>query len=163
MLELEVVSKHQPGGVTKTKRNRRFKRRRTNDPHDETEHHRRPRSQGGRDDESNISRVVRYEHEAWHLLFDSLPATKMFERFIEFYDICGWNNGNSAARQKRATEWVRSKKSRMRQQAAWHDLFGKMKLEQIVSVINRVWIDPAYEIVLDTERVRKVKIVAKKK
>jgi hypothetical protein len=86
----------------------------------------------------------------------------MFERFIEFYDIFGHDNGNSVASRRRATEWVRSKKSRIKKQAAWHDLFGKMRLEQIIANINRVWIDPAYEIVLSTERVRRAKIVAKR-
>ncbi len=87
----------------------------------------------------------------------------MFELFKEFYGIFGWDNGNSGACRRRATEWIKSKKSRIKKQAAWHDLFGMMKLEQIVTTINKFWIDPAYEIVLSIERVKKVKIVAKRR
>lgn len=87
----------------------------------------------------------------------------MCERFIEYYDIFGQDNGNSEARRRRTSEWVRSKKSRIKKQAAWYDLFGMMKLEQIVTTINSTWIDPAYEIVMGIRRVKTIQIVEKRK
>lgn len=86
----------------------------------------------------------------------------MFERFVEFYDIFGWDNGGSEARRRRTAEWIRNKKPRQENQVAWHELFGKMTLEQIVHDINTVWIDPAYKLVLGTRRVKEVTITKKR-
>lgn len=36
-----------------------------------TRHHRKPRSKGGKDYDSNISIVPSNKHEAWHLLFSN--------------------------------------------------------------------------------------------
>jgi hypothetical protein len=51
----------------------------------------------------------------------------------------------------------------MKKQAAWHELFGKMRLEEIVADINRVWVDPDYELVIGIERVKKLEIISKRK
>ena len=42
--------------------------------HHTSKHHRRPRSRGGKDDASNISRVAENKHRAWHLLFGNMEA-----------------------------------------------------------------------------------------
>lgn len=86
----------------------------------------------------------------------------MFSQFKEFYSIFGVDNGSSRAQKLRASEWVRTKKSRLKKQTAWHDLFGSMKISQIVAEINAVWIDPTYELVMVVEQVKKVKIVEKR-
>lgn len=39
---------------------------------DLTEHHRKPRSCGGKSTPSNISKISRAKHEAWHTLFGDM-------------------------------------------------------------------------------------------
>lgn len=139
-------------------RNRRFKRRRKNLPFDETKHHRKPQSLGGRDDTENISLVYRYKHEAWHLLFDNLPAQKMFEKFLEFYDVFGPENSRSPFQTRIIQEWVRARKSRIKKLHAWKALFDNMSTVQIVSEINQIWIDPDYRLFIEIERTARIKI-----
>jgi hypothetical protein len=45
-----------------------------------TEHHRRPRSRGGTNDQSNISLVTDTQHRAWHTLFGNLEPEQVVER-----------------------------------------------------------------------------------
>ena len=116
---------------------------------------------GGGDNDKNKSLVERYKHEAWHVLFDNFPALQMFQKFKDFYEVFGFN-GESEFQKRRAREWVRTKKSRMKKQQAWRDLFGSMGLAEIVQIINDVWIDPDYEIVIGIQRIPKVRIVSKR-
>lgn len=48
-----------------------------------TDHHRKPRFLGGSDESSNISRVRRKEHEAYHLLFNHMTPEKIAELLNE--------------------------------------------------------------------------------
>jgi hypothetical protein len=58
------------------KARREARKERNKEKHRLTRHHRKPRSVGGSDNESNISMVPRYAHEAWHQLFSNLsPET----------------------------------------------------------------------------------------
>lgn len=85
----------------------------------------------------------------------------MFQRFKDFYEVFG-SNGKSDFQKRRAQEWVQSKKPRIKKKQAWRDLFGSMSLTEIVQTINDVWIDPDYEIIIETQQVPSVKIVSKR-
>lgn len=45
-----------------------------------TKHHRRCRSNGGTNDDGNISKVTPKEHEAWHTLFGNLEPEAIARR-----------------------------------------------------------------------------------
>ncbi len=45
-----------------------------------TEHHRRPRSRGGSNDQRNISIVTAVQHRAWHALFGNLEPEQIADR-----------------------------------------------------------------------------------
>ena len=45
--------------------------------HHDTRHHRRCRSNGGSNNESNISVVPKNKHEAFHLLFNNMEAPEI--------------------------------------------------------------------------------------
>ena len=43
------------------------------------DHHRLPKSLGGKRNSENISRVKRKQHEAWHILFGNMTAFQIAE------------------------------------------------------------------------------------
>ncbi len=138
----------------------RLKGGHNNGPYKTTKHHRKPESLGGDCSPRNISSVPRYQHEAWHLLFDSLPAEQMFVKFLFFLDIFGVNTMMPEFQTRHAKAWVRTKKSRIKKQQAWIYLFGDLDVEEIVKIINTVWIDPDYKFIIRVERVKRIRLVA---
>jgi hypothetical protein len=104
-----------------------------------TNHHRKPGSLGGKKINGNISRVPRREHEAWHRLFDNLEAPVILEKLKGFLVTF------SAV----ATEGELLTPGRVsKQRLAWEILFRDMIIDEILVVINSVWIDPDYELIL---------------
>ena len=124
--------------------NRRYKRTRRHSKYDETEHHRKPRSLGGKTEQSNISYVARYKHEAWHLLFDNLPANKVLERFKDYWELFG-NKDKTKQQIRRDRFWIKNSKPRAKKAHAWYLLWEKKNLVDIINEINHVWIDPDYK------------------
>lgn len=123
------------------KRNNNQKRRKKcnlqrSSPLDETRHHRKPQRHGGSNNGNNISFVPRYKHEAWHVLFDSLIAPAIFDKFIGYWNAFGESLANFDCIFGRIN----------RKKSAWIILFDGYKAHQIVAEINDVWLDPAYRI-----------------
>jgi hypothetical protein len=102
--------------------------------------------------------VLRFKHEAWHILFDSFPVSKVLERFEWFYEIFGTDTMKSRAEIERNNKWIESFESRKRKKRAWDALFFEMTIEQIMREINSVWIDPDYELVLTTRQISRIVI-----
>jgi len=75
--------------------------------------------------------------------------------------VFGEDRNKSEAQSRRDQEWVKAKDSRIRKQKAWNILFSDMTLEKIVQDMNRIWLDPDYELVIVPDRVRRVTIGAK--
>lgn len=143
-------------------RKRRSKKKRKNGPCDKTKHHRKPASLGGRNFRGNIFYVPRFKHEAWHILFDNFPASKIVELFQEFYEIFGTDKKKSKFRSRRNREWIRTKSSRLKKKLAWDTLFGGMTLEKIVDQINEIWIDPNYRLVIVPDKINRVILLGAK-
>lgn len=101
-------------------------------PGKKTEHHRKPQSLGGNRTKRNISIVPHLEHKAWHRLFDNLPAESIPRALAKIMEI----------------------------HSAWHILFANKSLEEIVEIINTVWIDPEFQLTLtvDVERTKGISI-----
>ena len=125
-----------------------------------TEHHRRPKSRGGKRVKGNISRVTRAQHEAWHTLFDNYKVSRMCHEFRFFYDLFGEDSQKNARDQmphdQRINNWIRGTnkrhvESRLRKWHAWMTLFGGKSLEKIIREINEVWIDPTFRLEARTE------------
>ena len=101
-------------------------------PGKKTEHHRKPQSLGGKRIKRNISIVPHIEHKAWHRLFDNLPAELI----------------------------PRALAKALEMQAAWNTLFGNKPIEEVIETINKVWIDPDFQLTLtvDVERTKGITI-----
>lgn len=114
------------------------------------EHHRRPRSLGGKDDFSNISYVRKKDHCAWHLLFGNMNA----------YQIADWLNHhliqNKPENVKIICEFINgsevkiqgenNSKNRTKTLKAWSRLFGGMSFKDAIACINNMWLDPSYHL-----------------
>jgi hypothetical protein len=138
---------HKRNNCQKRRKRCNFKRRFS--PDDETRHHRKPRRLGGSNYGDNISFVCKGKHEAWHVLFDSLSAPAIFDKFIKY-----WNTfGESLANLDQIFGRINKKKS------AWIILFGGLKAHQIVAEINDVWLDPAYRITAKFPNLSNAKLI----
>jgi hypothetical protein len=126
-------------------------------------HHRKPKNVEVDNSPRNKSTVLRSKHDAWHLLYDALPAQKIIELFIVDQEIYGNWTPKSATQQRINEEWINSSERKKRRRKAWLYLFEGKSLEEIVQEINSVWIDPDYQIEIGTERIKKVWIVQSKK
>lgn len=91
-------------------------------------------------------------------MFDNFPVPKILERFQEFYDIFGEDLFRSKAQICRNEEWVLARDSRIRKRKAWEILFSGMNLEQILETINRIWLDPNYELIVIRKRINRIVI-----
>ena len=110
------------------------------------EHHRRPRSLGGKNDPSNISYVLRRPHRSWHILFGNMNATQICNRVNSFpwkpkgvTVVCKFINGSECKK----TGAQNSKKSGKCQEA-WALLFKGLKFKSAIHYINNTWLDPSY-------------------
>lgn len=101
-------------------------------PGRKTEHHRKLRSLGGKRTKRNISIVPHGEHKAWHRLFDNLPPELIPRALAKILEM----------------------------HAAWHTLFGNKPIEEVIEIINKVWIDPDFQLTLtvDVERTKGISI-----
>lgn len=148
-----------------------------------TRHHREPKSLGGKNVDSNISIVPRPKHEAWTTLFDNLPALRVAELFEEYHKEFGNRSrilneakqiGLSVLREvnllneygdifaKAEIEEIHKVLTDHRLKAkkinAWLLLFRGKSLEEIVSEINEVWLDPKYKFVIEFAQVKRIVI-----
>lgn len=139
---------------------RRSRARKKNNPYEVTRHHRIPKNLGGRKLPNNISYVRRYKHEAWHRLFDSLPVDEMVVKLQFYYEVFGTEDTRTREQEKLITYWINQSPSHIKKWFAWRSLFGNMSLKQILSEINRVWIDPRYRLYVQMEQVEKPRISA---
>jgi hypothetical protein len=48
-------------------------------------HHRKPKSLGGKDSQKNISRLPTIKHLAWHVLFENWPPERIVEEINNVY------------------------------------------------------------------------------
>ncbi len=48
-------------------------------------HHRKPRSRGGSEEDSNISIVDERQHKAWHLLFRNMTPSQIADKINGHY------------------------------------------------------------------------------
>lgn len=110
----------------------------SNGPGRLTDHHRKPSSIGGHKRNGNISRVTRREHAAWHKLFENYPAPVILEalkKFLVLFSI-------------EATDGeLLSPGCISKQRLAWEILFRDKHINEIIGVINTVWLDPDYEFI----------------
>ena len=126
-------------------------------PFDPTRHHRNPESNGGDWSDRNISKVCRYKHEAWHLLFDNLLMPKMFICFLFFFKIFGACDVTSNKQKRIIRNWIGTSKPRAKKYQAWLSLFQGLSIEGIIVEINQVWIDPDYELKISVSLIKKAK------
>ena len=111
----------------------------SNGPGRKTKHHRRPKSLGGKRTKENTSIVPRREHAAWHKLFDNYSAQFILEKLKVYLVIF------SAA----ATEGELAGTGTVsKQRLAWEILFRDKNVEEILELINSVWLDPDCEFVI---------------
>lgn len=126
-------------------------------------HHRKPKEQGGKDIPRNRSDVLRSDHNAWHTLYESLPATKIIESFTTDCVVYGNWNRHPTLVIELLQKYANSTKALIKRRQAWFLLFEDLSLEEITFNINTVWLDPDYQIQIETERVKKVWIYNTKK
>lgn len=115
------------------------------------EHHRRPRSLGGKTHESNISYVKSKLHKHYHTLFGNKNALQICEWLNKDCQykpdnvkiICKFINGSRV--QKSGSNC--SKKQR-KINFAWRALMNGLTFAESIEYLNNVWIDPSYHFYL---------------
>ena len=111
-----------------------------------TIHHRKPKSLGGKKEDRNNSYVYEPEHQSWTALFYNVDAPEVALRIHYFYNNFG--GGKELTRTNFPQKLIRSKKDRIKMKRAWRVLFGGLPLQEILSTINQVWLDPDYRLVV---------------
>jgi hypothetical protein len=77
-----------------------------------------------------------------------------------YYEVFGTEDTRTREQEKLITYWINQSPSHIKKWFAWRSLFGNMSLKQILSEINRVWIDPRYRLYVQMEQVEKPRISA---
>ena len=132
------------------------------DPNTITEHHRKPTSIGGsKKAKRNISFVPLFKHKAQHVLFRDWEATEIIKTFRDYYDIYGTDFIKSDLLKRLHEGYANNTAEKIKITKAWYVLFADKTLEEIVEEINTFWIDPDYEILIGTIRVKNVQIISK--
>lgn len=122
-------------------------------------HHRKPRNVQGDDSPRNKSSVLRSKHDAWHILYEALPAPVIISLFEADQEIYGNWTPKSEIQRKINEGWANSSEKKIKRRKAWYYLFEGKSLEEIVDEINSIWLDPDYQIMIGIERTKKVWIV----
>jgi hypothetical protein len=121
------------------------------------DHHRRPRSIGGTDAQSNLSSVERHLHDAWHVLVGNMNAyqTCDFLNYLPFKPkgiiiVCKFINGS-----KVTMKGENNFKNKAKIRKAWKILFQDWEFTEIISTINNIWLDPSYHLYIEKEKTGK--------
>lgn len=126
-------------------------------------HHRKPKNVELDDSPRNKSSVLRSKHDAWHILYEALPAHEIISRFEADQEIYGNWIPKSEIQRKINEAWANGNEKKIKRRKAWYYLFEGKSLEEIVDEINSIWLDPDYQIMIGIERTKKVWIVGSKK
>ena len=126
-------------------------------------HHRKPKNLQGCDSARNTSLVLRSKHDAWHILYEALPALSIILLFEADQEIYGDWIPKSDIQRRINESWANSSKEKIKRRKAWYYLFEEKSLEDVVHEINTVWIDPDYKIEIGFERIKKVWLTTTKK
>jgi hypothetical protein len=120
------------------------------------EHHRRPRSLGGKDTQSNISYVLPKLHNHWHTLFGNMNIHQIVKKINEYFSppkyfvTAKFINGD---RVKGEGEHASCRVTKC--QCAWIGLFKDMTFKQAVACMNNIWVDPSYHIYVKKKQKRR--------
>lgn len=111
----------------------------------ETKHHRKPRSLGGADLQSNLSYVPQKHHRAWHNLMGNMSAPeiarKLGKLFPDFYFIAVPRVPLYTVALSQRAHYTKSKAL---QDRSIEILWGKWSIPMIVHNINERWLDRDY-------------------
>lgn len=122
--------------------------------HKLTRHHRRLKSDGGSNSSRNISRVPLWKHRAWHTLYQDMEPEDVGVMFRQDYEVFGTDMVKSDLMVELHQKWANNTRDKIKRREAWYALFAEMTLDQIVTEINTVWIDPDFHIRIETIRVK---------
>ena len=145
-------------------------------------HHRKPRRCGGETSKRNISVVLRIEHDAWNVLFDNHPTLKVAELLEGYWEIFG--NNKSLSKSKNLIWYLLESRKKTKKKKnifnaswlhriealgvsrsfskklfSWVLLFNELSLDEIITKINKVWIDPDCQLAIKTIQVKKIVMV----
>ncbi len=115
------------------------------------EHHRRPRSIGGKNTKANISNVKNRLHRAWHVLVGNKNAyqTCIFFNNVKYKPknvnlVCKFINGSQVQ-----GSGGNSSNNDTLISYAWITLFRGMSFKEIINYVNNVFLDPSYHIYIE--------------
>ncbi|HNW71895.1 MAG TPA: hypothetical protein PKZ36_03320 [Candidatus Paceibacterota bacterium] len=114
------------------------------------EHHRRPRSLGGKSSPSNVSYVPKKEHRAYHIIWGNkniyqirddinLSPLNLIGRPDDEMVICRFINGERVE-----NKGENNSKKQKRVNRAYEILFKGMTFQEKISYLNNVFLDPSY-------------------
>lgn len=127
-----------------------------------SKHHRKPEVNGGTMAPRNISNVTRLDHDAWHVLYDTLEAFDILPLFRNDYEVHSVHFPKSELSQKLYEEHSNKNYKRKRRKIMWDRLFADKTLSEILHAINTIWLDPDYKFHEEIARIKKFRLVAEK-
>jgi hypothetical protein len=127
-------------------------------PESISRHHRKLESRGGNNSPRNISCVPLFKHRAWHVLYKNMEPSAIITQFEEDYEVYETDYIKTPLMKKLHEGWANNTDEKIKRTRAWYTLFEDMTLEEIVGEINRVWLDPDYEILIGIKRVKTIQL-----
>lgn len=113
------------------------------------EHHRRHRSHGGTEKDSNVSWVPILKHKAYHVIYGNLNAYQVADKInttapVGKKVVCKFINGIEVR-----GEGGHDSKNPRKLAKAEEEVFGGMTFEEKIASINNKWLDPSYHLYIE--------------
>lgn len=131
----------------------------TSDTEKLSKHHRKAEVNGGGHERRNISYVKRVDHDAWHILYDTLEASDILALFKNDYEVFGVDNQKTDLAKTLYAQYSMKNKKQKRRRAMWDRLFSDRPLDEILKIINTRWLDPDYNFHKEIIRVKKFQLI----
>lgn len=127
--------------------------------HKITKHHRKMKSHKGDSSPRNLSKVPFWRHRAWHVLYGHHEPDEIGALFRQDYEVFGTDTIKSELMIELHQKWANNTRNKIQRREAWYTLFADMTLDEIVDEINTVWLDPDYQIRIETIRIKVTRMV----
>ena len=124
-----------------------------------SKHHRKAEVNGGTGKRRNISYVLRSDHDAWHILYDTLEAKDILVLLKNDYEVYGTDIQKSDLAHSLYIQYSEKDSEQKRRRIMWDRLFFDKSLDEILKTINTKWLDPDYVVQKEVVRVKTFRLV----
>jgi hypothetical protein len=117
-------------------------------PYDKDRHHRLAKVNGGTYAKWNLSEVYRYQHEAWHTIFEVKPTEEIAPIFYRLANLLGFIRDMPRKQAREVKREIQNGRLSPKVVDAWFALFAGMSIWQAIKWVNDTWIPSTEKIIL---------------